>query len=117
RRRRRGRSFFSEWGGGKILLTVAAGVWLMLLGLSVPFPPFAFLLILLGFLMVIAARIWIIVAAFSEDAGMGCLVIALPWYGLWSLEDQRPLLLVGAGLLVIVSAVAVLFVDHLLGIF
>jgi hypothetical protein len=116
RRRRRGGSFFADWGVGKILLTVAGGVWLLLLGGAFLFPPCAIVLIVLGFLMAVAARIWMIVAAFGEDAGTGCLVVALPWYGLWSLEDQRPLLLLGAGLLFVVSGIGVLFVDHLLGV-
>jgi phage FluMu protein Com len=118
RRRRRGGggSFFADWGVGKVLLTVAAGVWLMLIGLSFLQPAFAVILIGLGFLMVIAARIWMVVAAFSEDAGLGCLAIALPWYGLWAVEDRRPLILLAVGILFILSAVVVMVALHGLGV-
>jgi hypothetical protein len=115
RRRRRRDSFFAEWDVGKILLIAGAGVWLLLVGLSFLVHEFALVLLGLGFLLIIAARIWMIVAAFSEDAGMGCLVIALPWYGLWSLEDRRPLMLLGVGFLFLLSGIGVAVVCSALG--
>ena len=87
----------------------------MLVGLSFLSPLFALALMVLGFVLIIAARIWMIVSAFGEDAGMGCLVIFLPWYGLWSLEDRRPLMLLGVGFLFLLSGIGVAVVMHALG--
>ena len=62
--------------------------------------------------MLTVSHVWAIVAAFGEGSESGCLTVVFPWYGLFGLEDKRPVflfavgiiyLLLGAGVLTIVS--------------
>jgi predicted Zn finger-like uncharacterized protein len=108
----------ADWNLDKIVVVLAVGLWLTFTGVSlVPFV-FGFGLLGLfgvGLLMLSAGRIWAIIAAFSEDAGTGCLTLAFPWYGLFSIEDRRPLFLTGVGILYIVTGVGMAFLNEGMG--
>jgi predicted Zn finger-like uncharacterized protein len=116
RRRRRGHGpqavglmgfLTAQWNLDKIVVVLSAGFWLLFTGLSLVFPLFLIGLFGIGLLMLLAARIWAIVAAFSEDSGAGCLTIVFPWYGLLGIEDRRPLFLFGVGLGYILTGIGI----------
>ena len=112
RRRRRAESglpdFLGEWNFDKALLVGAVGVWFVLCGLALVHPGFLFGLIGGGILMLLVARIWSITVAFGEDSGTGCATLLFPWYGLFGLEDKRPLFLFAVGILYIATGVGVM---------
>jgi predicted Zn finger-like uncharacterized protein len=107
----------SQWNFDKILFVAVIGVGLLLVGLTLVFPPFVIGLFGMGFLMLSVGRIWAIVAAFGEDSTTGCLTIMFPWYGLLNLEDRRPIFLVGMGILYIVAGIAILTILNASGRF
>jgi predicted Zn finger-like uncharacterized protein len=105
----------AEWNLDKIVVVCSAGFWLLFAVLSLIHPMFVVGLFGIGFLMVIVARIWAIVAAFSEDVGAGCLTIFFPWYGLFGIEDRRPLFLVAVGLGYVLTGVGELVLANAMG--
>ena len=127
RRKRRGKTavgfagfLTAEWNLDKIVVVLVAGFWLIFTGLSlVPVIFFLGLLGLFGFgsLMLAAARIWCIAAAFSEDSTTGCLTLFFPWYGMFNIEDRRPLFLFGMGFLYFLTGIGILFMYNAMGRF
>jgi hypothetical protein len=107
RRRQEPSEWFGGWGWEKIALMVLAGVWLASVGVAFIVPPVALLIFAGGFVLLLCGRIWAIVAAFSEDSSTGCTVLLFPWYGLLNLEDRRPLLVMGVGVLFVLSGLGV----------
>jgi len=107
----------ADWNLDKIVVVISAGLWLMLTGLSIVFLPFVLGLFAFGFLMTGIGRIWAIAAAFGEDAGTGFLTILFPWYGLFGIEDRRPLFLTGVGVLYIATGIGIVAVFNAAGRF
>jgi hypothetical protein len=105
--------FLTEWNLDKMLLVGSIGVGLVLFGAALVAPPLLFGLFGAACVMLTVSRVWAIVAAFGESSESGCLTVVFPWYGLFGLEDKRPVflfavgiiyLLLGAGVLTILSA-------------
>lgn len=107
--------FLTEWNLDKMLLVGSIGVGLVLFGAALVLPPLLFGLIGAAIVMMTVSRVWAIVAAFGEDTGTGCLTVVFPWYGLFGLEDKRPVFLFAVGIIYLLLAGAVLAILNATG--
>lgn len=105
----------AEWNLDKIVVVLAVGLWLLFTGLAIVFLPFVLGLFAFGFLMTGIGRIWAIAAAFSEDATTGFLTLMFPWYGLFGIEDRRPIFLTCVGVLYILTGIGIVAVYNVTG--